>query len=278
MAPRQRGYCFTLNNPGPTTEATLESVPGYRYLTFGREVAPTTGTRHLQGYVYFQDAKSLKSVRRLLLGAHVEIARSISPAIVYCQKDGDFAEFGVRPMDDQDRGTSEKERWQTTWDLAKANRIEEIPVDIRVRCYSTCRRIAKDYMVRPTSLAAPCGTWVYGRSGVGKTHSVYTCYPGLYSKNGSKWWDGYQGEDVILFDDMDPSIGTWCTRFFKIWADERPFIADVKNGSIYIRPTKFIVTSQYTIEECFGEIETRDALNRRFSIVNKVDRETEIVI
>lgn len=274
MAPsRVRSYCFTQNNPSVESEQQLERVPGYTYLTFGREVAPTTGTRHLQGYIRFANGKSVAAARRLLIGCHVERAITVTAAIEYCHKDGDFVEFGVRPQDDAARGDGEVHRWETAWTLAKEGRVEEVPVDIRVRCYGTLRRIEKDFMVRPGSLGHPCGVWVYGESGVGKTSAVYSKYPNLYTKNCSKWWDGYQGEDVVLFDDMDPDVGKWSGRFFKIWTDERPFIADIKGGSISIRPGKFIVTSQYTIEECFADDKTRVAVSRRCLVINFLNRE-----
>jgi len=271
---RVRGYCFTWNNPSPDTEANLEAIDGYSYLTFGREVAPTTGTPHLQGYIRFRDGKSLRSARRILTGAHVERALTVTAAIEYCHKEGDFVEFGQRPADDTDRGAMEKARWEETWNNAKNGSVENIDPDIRIRYYNAIKTIGKDYMVAPDSLAAPCGTWVYGRSGIGKTHSVYEKYPNLYSKNASKWWDGYQNQDVVLFDDMDPDCGKWSGRFLKVWADRYPFVADVKGGSVCIRPSKFIVTSQFTIDECFGEVQTRDALARRFNVINFVDRNT----
>lgn len=278
MAPaRFRSFVFTWNNPGPDAERSLEQLPGYTYLTFGRELAPTTGTPHLQGFVRFRDGKSLSRVRVLLPGCHVETAFTVTAAIEYCQKGGDFVEFGERPVDDASRGDAEKERWQKTWDHAKSGGIENIDPDIRVRYYNAIKSIGKDYMGKPGRLAGPCGVWIYGRSGLGKTHSVFTKYPDLYSKNASKWWDGYQDQDVVLFDDMDPDCGKWAGRFFKIWADKYPFIGDVKGGSAYIRPRRFIVTSQFTIEECFGEVQTRDALNRRFIVINFVDREEVLV-
>jgi len=265
---RVRAFCFTWNNPRPDAEQLLESLPGYTYLTFGRETG-AGGTPHLQGFIRFEHAKSFRAARTILRGAHVEIARTITAAIQYCHKDGDFVEFGTRPQSDEDRGHNEHERWEKAWQLAKEGRYEEINPDIRLKYYPAICRIKKDYMAPAGSIQAPCGIWIYGESGVGKTSSVYATYPALYSKNASKWWDGYQDQDVVLFDDMDPDCGKWAARFFKIWADERPFIADIKGGSVSIRPKKFIVTSQYSIEECFGEVQTRMALRRRFTVITK---------
>lgn len=95
---RGKQYCFTHNN---YTAVDLQryrdilSGQSITYAVFGQEVAPTTGTHHLQGYVVFEDRKRIAAVRNLFPGAHIEIARgSPEQASNYCKKDGDFVEFG----------------------------------------------------------------------------------------------------------------------------------------------------------------------------------------
>jgi hypothetical protein len=98
------------------------------------------------------------------------------------------------------------------------------------------------------------------------TKHVRENHPGFYSKPISKWWDGYTDEEVVLVDDVDPSHATLLTYFLKIWTDHYALPAEVKGGKRYIRPQTIIVTSQYTIEECFASADkaTRDAIMRRF--------------
>lgn len=95
---RGRQFCFTKNNPTAHDLQTIRDIlngPGITYAVFGQEIAPTTGTRHLQGYVVFNDRKRIGSVRQLLPGAHVEVTRGTpQQAADYCKKDGDFSEFG----------------------------------------------------------------------------------------------------------------------------------------------------------------------------------------
>lgn len=273
-ARRHRAFVFTWNNYDDASEALLSELE-CRYVTYGREVGEN-GTPHLQGFVYFTSAKTHAAVRNLLTGCHVEVARAIGAAIEYCQKDGDFIERGDRPSTPAERGQAEIQRWETSWTASKEGRIEEVPADIRLRCYASIKRVEKDYMARPLRLESVCGIWIYGPSGVGKTHAVFESYPSLYSKNSSKWWDGYQGEETILFDDADTTHKDWAGRFFKIWADKYPFIADNKGGSIHIRPKRFVVTSQYTIEQIFPDVETREALRRRFTIIEKLTYDTPI--
>lgn len=92
------GWCFTLNNYTDADEAALRSIP-CRYMVYGREVAPTTGTPHLQGYIHFERTKRLSGVRAVFPHrTHLEPRRgSPEQAANYCKKDGDFEERGVLP-------------------------------------------------------------------------------------------------------------------------------------------------------------------------------------
>lgn len=123
------------------------------------------------------------------------------------------------------------------------------------------------------------GVWVWGESGSGKTHAVTTAYPGCYRKGSNKWWDGYQGEGVAFLDDLDPTGVKFLGRYLKIWGDRYAFIGEVKGGGLSIRPGKFVVTSQYSIEECCAQVDpqTRQAILRRFVEIHKV-RDQEIIL
>lgn len=90
---------FTHNNYTVDVENKYRDFinnPDIIYLVFGREVAPTTGTPHLQGYVVFGSRQRIATVRGLFVGAHVECARgNPTQCRTYCIKDGDYEEFGA---------------------------------------------------------------------------------------------------------------------------------------------------------------------------------------
>lgn len=72
--------------------------PDLTYLVVGKEVAPTTGTRHLQGFVILANPQRRQWLVDLLGQAHYEIARGTSAQCAdYCKKDGDFIEEGTFP-------------------------------------------------------------------------------------------------------------------------------------------------------------------------------------
>lgn len=265
---RHRNFTWTWNSP-PDDLSALLALPT-RYLCYGKETAPSTGRPHLQGFVSFSSAKTLSAAIKLLPGCHVAVSRGTAAQNRdYCSKEGDFFERGECPATPADGGSLERARWDQAWTLAKAGRLEDIDADIRLRYYATIRKIGMDYMPSRAPLESTCGIWIFGESGCGKTRAVMSTYPDAYPKPRNTWWDGYQDEDIVLLDDVDKfnvSLG----GYLKHWADFCPFIGERKGGSIKIRPKKFIVTSQYRIEDIWLDDETREALARRFVVIEKI--------
>lgn len=108
--------------------------------------------------------------------------------------------------------------------------------------------------------------WLWGDAGTGKTRSAWERYPGLYVKNRNKWWDGYNGEEVVLIDDWDPNCSQ-LAGYLKVWSDRYPFRAEVKGSSMMIRPKKIIITSNYSPADCFS-IQDLEAIRRRFKVTH----------
>lgn len=85
---RTRAFTFTINNytnDDVLMLLELESV----YTCFGFEVG-SKGTHHIQGYVYFKDGRTIKSLSKQLRRAHIESARgTVKENQVYTSKDGD---------------------------------------------------------------------------------------------------------------------------------------------------------------------------------------------
>ena len=147
-----------------------------------------------------------------------------------------------------------------------------------VNCYRNLQAIRKDHTPKVDNLADVCGIWIYGESGVGKTRLVTKLYPDAYLKRMNKWYDGYNGEDVIVLDDLDPSHSFMGYELKKL-ADRYCFLAEIKNASMYIRPKRVVVTSQYPIEAIWKEDkETTKALKRRFKIIHATDDNINLLL
>jgi len=277
-AKKHRHFVFTWNNPPPTAQETLSSLAGVSYLVAGNEVG-AGGTPHLQGALSFASPRTESSVHRLLPGVHVEVQRGThSQAHSYCKKDGDFFEVGIPTLDKSAQATQQSEDWETAFESAKSGNLEDIPKSLRVRYYRTWGNIRRDYQVPPPALESVCGIWIYGPSGSGKSYTIFNQFPNSYIKDASKWWCGYQGEDTVWLDDIDPDQSKWLARFLKIWADRYPFQAQTKGGSLVIRPLRVVVTSNYSISQMGFNDGDVEPIRRRFRELVKPDRGTEINI
>lgn len=101
MATKVSAYCFTWNNYTDETEEYLHTVyeeQNVQYMCYGREIAPTTGTPHLQGYIKFNSKRSVTAIRKLLKGASIRIAKgNLWHNFDYSSKeDGGFVEYGEK--------------------------------------------------------------------------------------------------------------------------------------------------------------------------------------
>lgn len=262
---RSRGWCFTVNNYTVDDEEYAKVIT-CEYIIYGREVGEEK-TPHLQGYVYFKTKKSMSQVKVLLPRAHLETTRGSSVSnIRYCSKeDPNPFSKGVPPKTKQDQGRIERERWDSYKRSAKAGNLENLPSKIYIQNYTTLKQIHCDNMKKAPNAEQCTGLWLYGGYGSGKSHLARTTYPDAYIKNATKWWDGYQGQDQVIFEDMDPFL-KGMARHFKIWGDKWNFPAEIKRSTINIRPKLFIVTSQYLPEQIWDDVETIGAIRDRFII------------
>ncbi len=165
---RSRAWCFTLNN---YTDAIVESTKAIEceYIIFGKEVAPTTGTPHLQGYVYFANPRMMSGVKKLLPGAHLETAKGNEEQnFKYCSKDGNengdsLYEKGIRPSQGK----------RTDIDTVKEMVVAKAPmIDIimAAKSFQAVRfaQVARLELMKDRT-EAPTVLWRWGLTGVGKT-------------------------------------------------------------------------------------------------------------
>lgn len=237
-------------------------------ITYGiiaKEVAPSTGTPHLQCYFVFKAPKRLAAIKKICPRGHWEIAKGTTEDnIKYCCKEAtedDRMELGKRPKTRPEIGQEQHELWTDVCRAAREGTCEEEYPQQFIQYNSTINRL---FDPQVDVINEYSGHWWTGRPGTGKSRKAREDYPDLYDKLLNKWWDGYRDEETVLIDDigLDHKImGT----FLKRYADHYPFRAEYKGGSKVIRPKSVIVTSNYTIEEIWaGDQQMIDAINRRF--------------
>lgn len=65
-------------------------------------------------------------------------------------------------------------------------------------------------------------------------------------------------------DDLDTDT---LSHYLKIWMDKYPCSGQVKGATVPLKHIKFIVTSNYKIEDLFKDDALREALNRRCEVI-----------
>lgn len=241
MTQRLRNFCFTKNN---YTEEDIEKIKAFdcKYLVFGREIAPTTGTPHLQGYCELNN-QLRKSTLQPIFGHISEAKGNAKQNLEYCSKvDKNYFESGT-PKEQGKRNDiipvveMMKEK-KTVEEIAKANPM------FYMRYHNGLEKLHSFYM-EPRK-TRPDVYWYYGLTGVGKTERAQKmCGENYYPKDGTKWWDKYQNNHGILVDDFN---GLWEFRDFLRFLDKNPYKGEYKGGYYEINSPVICITCEFPPE------------------------------
>ena len=272
---RARAYCFT---DYERDEQFLLQMP-YAYLCWGEEICPTTKRLHLQGFVYFENAKSFSAARKVMDGRHIEVAKAIDQAIEYCKgdytnhegkykaKNEVFKEFGTKPQ--QGKRTDV----DTTLAAIKTGSYTMRDIVSSATSYQSVRmaEVRLKYF-EPARDWLPEVYWFYGPSGTGKTRSAYEMCEDPYVCMGSnKWWEGYDGHSDVIIDDYRPSFSTF-NELLRI-LDRYEYRVECKGGSRQLRAKRIIITTPCSPQETWSFRTTEEIyqLTRRIYQVQQFD-------
>lgn len=276
---RSRGWCFTLNNYTEEEKVALLQID-CNYIVCGYEVGEQQ-TPHIQGYVLFNNPRDFNSTKRLLgERCHIEKQKgNCVQAMEYCKKDGNFEERGRTPQpQSEEGGKANKKRYEEAKKAAEEGRFDDIPADLYTRHLNTYHKM-RDMALKQEDLDIDDAQmkshffWLHGPTGTGKSHTARALSKQLgcsepYLKQLNKWWNDYRNQKVTIIEEADPKKCEHLATFFKQWADKWKFAADVKFSAYGgIRPEYLIVTSNYTIAECFPNEADYLPLERRFNQV-----------
>lgn len=262
VSKRTRGITWTLFN----YEACVDNIKQYakdecEYMIFGFEVCPTTNKKHLQGYLYYTNARTYpnKKWRETAPGVRDFISRGDPQSNYdYCSKLGDFWQYGELP----------KQGARTDWEQARSHLQAGTDITTVIEaqpqllpCIRSLERF-QQLSLRPLNRDVKVITLI-GGAGTGKTRWAYDQYPNLYSKPDGPWFDGYSGQTTLLLDDYYGDIPY--SQFLKI-LDRYPLHLPVKGGFIYAQYNTVIVTSNRHPDDWYPNGYTT-ALQRRINIL-----------
>lgn len=265
--------CFTLNNwTSDEYEIIVKKWPKIaNYFVVGKEICPTTGAPHLQGYVEWKSSKRWTTMHNIFKGrAHWEARKGTAKqAADYCKKDGDFIEHGTI----SNQGA--RNDINAAMELI-SNGVSEIDV------FEQCPEVAMKYikgMDRYRLLCQKRSTKGYnkkdvrvywGDTGTGKTRSAMEEFPGAFKLTAGitgLWWDGYDGEECVVIDEFR---GNNCPLSMLLTIlDGYATQVSVKGGSRILNANTIIITSNIA-PDCWYENadeRSKDALMRRINTI-----------
>lgn len=222
----------------------------YRYLLYSLEHDKGTGTPHIQGYVELTRQMRFNALKKTLPRFHFEAAKgSVESQRKYIGKENKPTELGT-PGQPGKRNDLDAVRA-----LALEDGLEPIVTSFNYQQIKVAETFLK-YCGPSRQPDDGCEViWISGASGAGKTKLAYDMLreadePYYIKQSGSKWFDGYLGQKVVLIDDIDPEdlpIKTWLQLF-----DRYPMRVEGKGTTHQFLATKIIVTSIYEPEHEFA--------------------------
>lgn len=203
----------------------------------GQEKCPTTKKTHYQGYIELTSKQRLSALMKVAPKTHFEARKgSQEQAIQYCQKDGDFIEYGEKNQ--QGKRTDIHGMKEIVKKGATIKEIHEM-----APCYQTLR-FALSYMEWhgqkrnwKTNVI-----WIWGPSRTGKSTLAKAMLPNAYIKSGTtKWWKQYDGEEDVIIDDFRDSSVPLVDLLALM--DGVPYTVEYKGGERQFLARNLIITT-----------------------------------
>lgn len=278
---RQRGsrWVFTWNNPPQDWDRHLrtlcqDTTLAVSFCIAGLEHANGEGTPHIQGYLRLRDRVYMRTLRKRIECWWNVAKGSEEDNVAYCTKEGGYVFKYGTPLTQKLRKRMAKDEHVRTLQRDVVNKpwVEFEKLHPYEATYQQQVWLKYKYEHAPVENTwggdLPMKNyWVWGPPGTGKSRWAWSQAGPIYTKLQNKWWDGFHLDSykTVLIEDWGRDKAMLAPNL-KQWADRYRFIAEIKNGTIWVEPGRFnlIVTSNFSIDQCFN-YEDAEALKRRFT-------------
>lgn len=276
MTSRPRRACYWVFTENDEPDVFVDALhqdglpEGVRYLCGQMERAPDTGRRHFQGYLQLIKPQALSWVRTVVSStAHFEVRMGThEQAREYCRKEesscGEFVEMGVAFTKGQGARSDllavkeALDNGATDDDIAKEFFGQWCRYNRSFTLYQKIRT--------PKPQRGTIENIVYfGPPGTGKSTSARARFAemGIYEKSSQNhWFDGYNGEPVILWDDFNTPI-KW--DLLMRYMDKFAVAAEIKGGFVHLNHSVNVFTTNTNPLNWYKYPKSIAALTRRIS-------------
>lgn len=253
------------------------------FVCVGKEQCPESGRWHMQMYASFVNKCRKTALIKVFptmsfYGSKGTPKQNYDYCSGLCAKKGNvinayFSECGEMPATAAD---SSRDTWRDVVANARAGNLEVI-ADEQPRIFLTqlknLEHVSKNYRTGAAAFVNPhdhVGLWIFSKaSGRGKTSLVWASFPALYEKARDLLWNEYAGQEIALLDDFAKTDSNSMASHLKNWTHHAGFRARVLYGTAQVHVKLLIITSNFSMEECFSNMgpETYDALRNRFRVI-----------
>lgn len=241
-ATRYKNWVFTCNNYTEDQFKQFQELKCIKYLIMGKEVGEK-GTPHLQGYISLKNSKTWSSLNKVFdKKCWIAPAKgTVHKNFEYCKKQGDYVEVGDKPI--QGKRTDIIEIKQMVKDGSNIRNILELET-INLQTIKIAEKMLT-YMEKKRNWKTKV-IWCYGATGVGKSRWVEEqckkdSQDTYYCGNTNKWWNGYDGHETVVIDDMRRDFCKFHTMLKLL--DRYPFEIECKGGSRQLLAKTIYITN-----------------------------------
>lgn len=260
-----------------------------RYLAYGLETCPSTGRKHHQSFIIFYNQRStrpknLDAIGKMFKLKETDVHCNVEPMYgslksneKYCSKESELKTLGDPPKqgarNDLDKLKVEIFNGKTVDEICEEN------PEMYHQYGRTLEKLEDIYLRKQYRQEMTECEWIYGPTGVGKSHRAFEGYNPKthYVKNlNEDWWDGYTGQEVVILNEFRGQI-----KFSELLdlADKWPKTVKRRNRQpAPFLAKKLIITSSKPPDEIYVNcIDSLNQLDRRTTVINLTETGCEVL-
>lgn len=300
---QSRKWLLTFNNPEKyemdhdNIRAALSTVKDITYWCMCDEIGEE-GTYHTHLFLYRKNPMRFSMVKNKFPPAHIDYCRgTCQENRDYVRKEGKhkdtdkaetnlpgtFEEFGDCPIEEQGKRTDLTQLYGMVKDgMSNYEILESDPAYmLQIDKIEHCRQVIREEEFKNKFRELTVEYW-FGDPGIGKSRTIMTTYgfPNVYRVTSYKYpFDGYHGEDVIVFEDFHDSL-----RIHDMlgYLDGYPLELPCRYRNKIACYTKVFITSNVPFDDQYRDIyrnypKTFEAFRRRINSIREFKKDMKPV-